>query len=174
MQSSFTTATRACFISRIFQRNFRLIDWWNRPSFFSKNFFISQPIYFILWHIHCCLQTCSIMTLTFWWFWHLTLFFNNFIILKFWISIISLSLVNGFTSYSHTMLLRSNPFHKHVASWPWPSDDLDIQHCSLTIVLKLIFSYNLFISWQIYFILTHNVALVRTFTLICHIVTFKW
>ena len=39
--------------------------------------------------------------------------------LNFWISVITLSLVNGFTSYSHTMLLGS--------------DDLDIQHCSLTI-----------------------------------------
>ena len=36
----------------------------------------------------------------------------------------------------------------------------------------MFFSYNLFISWQIYFTLTHNVALVKTFTLICHIVTF--
>jgi len=52
--------------------------------------------------------------------------------------------------------------------------DLDIQHCSLTICIKvLFFSYYLFISRQIYFILTHNVALVETFTLICHIVTFK-
>jgi len=42
-------------------------------------------------------------------------------------------------------------------------------------VLKvLFFSYNLFISRQIYFILTHNVALVVTLTLICHIVTFNW
>ena len=32
-----------------------------------------------------------------------------------WISVITLSLVNGFTSYSHTMLLRSRPFHQHVA-----------------------------------------------------------
>ena len=28
-------------------------------------------------------------------------------------------------------LFWSRPFHQHVASWPWPSDDLDIQHCSL-------------------------------------------
>ena len=69
------------------------------------------------------------------WHWHLTLFFNNFyhFVLKFGISIITLSLVNGFTLYSHTMLLRSRPFHPHVVSSPWPSDDLDIQHCSLTI-----------------------------------------
>ena len=53
--------------------------------------------------------------------------------------------------------------------------DLDTQHCSITICVKvLFFSYNLFISWQIYFILTHNVALFETFTLICHTVTFKW
>ena len=44
------------------------------------------------------------------------------------------------------------------ASWP----------CSLTICVKvLFFSYYLFISWQIYFILTHNVALVENFTLVC-------
>ena len=86
--------------------------------------------------------------------------------------LITFSLFNRFTSYSHTMLLRSRPFHHHVASWPWLSDDLDIQHCSSTICV-LFFSYNLFIRWQIYFILTHNVALVETFTLICHIVTFK-
>jgi len=36
----------------------------------------------------------------------------------------------------------------------------------------LFFSYNLFISWHIYFI--YNVASVKTFTLICHTVTFKW
>jgi len=42
-------------------------------------------------------------------------------------------------------------------------------------VLKFcFFSYNLFISRPIYFILTHTVALVKTFTLICHIVTFKF
>ena len=34
--------------------------------------------------------------------------------LKFWISVKTLSLVNGFTSYS-LMLLRSIPFHQHVA-----------------------------------------------------------
>ena len=45
--------------------------------------------------------------------------------------------------------------------------------CSSVCAGVLFFSYNLFISWQIYFILTHNVAL-ETFTLICHIVTFKW
>jgi len=33
----------------------------------------------------------------------------------FWISVITLSLVDGFTSYSHTMLLRSRPFHQHKA-----------------------------------------------------------
>jgi len=75
----------------------------------------------------------------------------------------TLLLVNGFTSYSHTMLLRSRP--------TWPLDDLDIQHCSLTICVKVLL---VFISWQIYFILAHNVSLVKTFTLICHIVTFKW
>ena len=94
------------------------------------------------------------MTFSFRWHWHLTLFFNNFyhFALKFWISVITLSLANWFTSYSHTML-----------QWwyrSWPSDDLDIQRCSLTICVKvLFFNYNLFISWQIYFILTHNVAL---------------
>jgi len=41
----------------------------------------------------------------------------------FWIYVITLSLVSGFTSYSHTPLLRSRPFHHHVASWPWSSDD---------------------------------------------------
>jgi len=35
--------------------------------------------------------------------------------LKFWISEMTLSLVNGFTSYSHTMLLRSRPFHQLIA-----------------------------------------------------------
>ena len=75
-----------------------------------------------------------------------------------------------FASYTHTLLLRL--FQQRVASWH--SDYLDSQHCSLTICVKvLIFSYNLFISWQIYFILTHNVALIETFTLICYIVTFK-
>ena len=86
--------------------------------------------------------------------------------LKFRFPPITFSLVNWFTSYSHTLLLMS-------ALWPWISDHLDIQHCSSTICV-LFFSYNLFIRWQIYFILTHNVALVETFTLICHIVTFKW
>ena len=76
---------------------------------------------------------------------------------------------NWFTSYSHTMLLRSRHVHHHVASWPWPSDNLDIQHCSFTIDFKvLMFSYNLFISWPIYFIPPHSVALVETFTLTCH------
>ena len=77
--------------------------------------------------------------------------------------LITFSLVNRFISYSHTLLLRSRPFQQHR---PWPSDDLDIQHCSLTICVKvLFFSYNLFISCQIYFILSHIVALVETFTL---------
>ena len=94
--------------------------------------------------------------------------------LKFGFPLITFSLVNWFTSYLQTLLLRSRPFHLHVASWPWPSDDLDIQHCYLTICVKvLFFSYKLFIIWQIYFILTHNVVLVETLTLICHIVTFK-
>ena len=85
------------------------------------------------------------------------------------------SLVNRLTSYSHTLLLRSRPFHQYVALWPWPSYDLDIQHSSLTFCVNILFfSYNRFISWHIYFILTHNVALVETFTLICPIVTFKW
>jgi len=53
--------------------------------------------------------------------------------------------------------------------------DLNVQHCSLTICVKvLFFSYNIFISRQIYFILTHNVALVENFTLMCNIVIFKW
>ena len=66
-------------------------------------------------------------TLTFRWPWHLTLFFNNLsFCVSFWISVISLSFVNWFTSYSHTMLIRS-PFHQHVALCP--SDDLNIQHC---------------------------------------------
>ena len=83
-----------------------------------------------------------------------------------------MSLVNGFASYAHTLLLRSRLFQQHVSLWPWPSDDLDIQYCSLTICVKVLFiSYNLFISWHIYFILSHNIALVKTFTLICHIVT---
>ena len=116
------------------------------------------------------------MTLTFRWPWYLTLFFKNYhFALKFWISVITLSLVNGFTSYSHTMLLRSRPFHQHVALWPRPSDYRDSHHCTLTICVKvLFFSYNLFISWQIYCILTHTVALVETLTLIFHSVTFKW
>ena len=110
-----------------------------KGSFSSNNFFISQPIYFIFTHIVTQVkifsQTCN-MTLTFRWPWHLTLFFNNFyhFALKFWISVITLSLVHGFTSYSHTVFLRSRPFH--LALWPWPSDDLDIQHCSLTIFVK--------------------------------------
>ena len=71
--------------------------------------------------------------------------------LTFWISVIMLSLVHGFTLYSHTMLLRSSPFHQHVASCPWPLDDLDIQHSSLTICVKvLFFSYKHLISWHIY------------------------
>jgi len=42
-------------------------------------------------------------------------------------------------------------------------------------VLKFCFlAIIFFISRQIYFILTHNVALVETFTLIFHIVNFKW
>ena len=94
------------------------------------------------------------MTLTF------NIVFSNYIIcVKIWISVINLSLVNGFISYSHTMLLRSRYFHLHVALWPWPSDDFYIQHCSSTICVQKFFSYKLFISWQIYFILTHNVAL---------------
>ena len=88
---------------------------------------------------------------------------------KFRFPLKTISLINRFASYTHTLLLRL--FQQRVASWP--SDDLDIQHCSLTICVKvLIFSYNLFISWYIYFILTHTVAL--DFALICRIVTFKW
>ena len=49
--------------------------------FSSNNFSISQPIYFILSHIVAYVktlsQTCSIMTLTFRWPWHLTLCYNN-------------------------------------------------------------------------------------------------
>ena len=76
--------------------------------------------------------------------------------LKFWFPLITFSLVNRFTSLSHELLLIGiRPFHQHVALWP--SDDLDIQHCSLTICVKvLFFSYNLFISWQIY---THTMLL---------------
>ena len=45
---------------------------------------------------------------------------------------------------------------------------------SLTISVKVLdFCNNFVISQLIYFILTHNVALDKTFTLICHIVTFK-
>ena len=58
--------------------------------------------------------------------------------LKFCFSVITLSLVNGFTSYSHTMLLRSSSLHQHVVSWPWPLEDLDFQHCSLTICFSVI------------------------------------
>ena len=38
----------------------------------------------------------------------------------------------SFTSYAHTLLLGSIPFHKHAVLWPWPSDVLDKKHCSLT------------------------------------------
>ena len=71
-------------------------------------------------------------------------------------------------THTHCCLGQDLFINQHVASWPWPSDDFDIQHCSLTICVKvLFFSYNLFYSWQSYFILTHNIALVKTFTLIC-------
>ena len=53
-----------CFLARLFKERFRLIDWWNQAgvvkwvgsiwvkvSFSSNNFFICQPIYFILTHI---------------------------------------------------------------------------------------------------------------------------
>jgi len=49
--------------------------------------------------------------------------------LKFWISVITLSLVNGFTSYSHTMLLRSRPFQLHMT-----------EHCDLDLQMALIFN----------------------------------
>ena len=37
----------------------------------------------------------------------------QFALLKFWISEITCSLVNGSISYSHTVLLRLRPFHQH-------------------------------------------------------------
>ena len=54
--------------------------------FSPNNFFISQPIYFILTHIVAYVKTFSqtcIKTLTFGWPWNLTLFFNNFILLHY-------------------------------------------------------------------------------------------
>ena len=102
------------------------------------------------------------MILTFRWPCHLTLFLTT---LSFCIEVLDFCdnfVISQWNYFIPTqMLLRSRPFHQHVASCPWPSDDLDIQHCSLTICVKvLFFSYNLFISWQIYFILTHNFALI--------------
>ena len=85
------------------------------------------------------------MTLTFRWPWHLTMFLSNYIIcVKIWIFVITLWLVNGFISYSHTMLLRST-FSHFLALWDWPSDDFYIQHCSSTIcVQKFCFSITTF------------------------------
>ena len=63
------------------------------------------------------------------------------------------------------MLLMSRLLHQQCSH--------AIQHYSLIICVKVLFFllYYLFISWHIYFILTHNVALVENFTLICDIMT---
>ena len=58
---------------------------------------------------------------------------------KFRFPLKTISLINRFASYTHTLLLRL--FQQRVASWP--SDDLDIQHCSSTICVKVLITFSL-------------------------------